>query len=143
MSGKKVKTQVKMLIKAGSANPAPPVGSTLGPHGINLVQFCKDFNDKTSTDKGMIPILITIYEDRSYDFIIKTPPVAELIKQSLNITKGANNQVKDSVGTLTYAKVVEIAQKKMVDLNSFSVDSAINQVIGTCRSMGVKVETKE
>ncbi|MEI6728093.1 MAG: 50S ribosomal protein L11 [bacterium] len=139
MADKKIKTQVKMLIKAGAANPAPPVGSTLGPHGINLVMFCKDFNDKTSTMQGMVPVVVTIFEDRSYEFILKTPPVAELVKQALGVQSGAGNPLKETVGTLTVAQVLEIAQKKMPDLNCFTVESAAEQVKGTCKSMGVKV----
>jgi large subunit ribosomal protein L11 len=139
MADKKIKAQVKMLIKAGSATPAPPVGSTLGPLGINLVQFCKEFNDKTSTMQGMIPILMTVFEDRSYEFILKTPPVAELIKQILNIPSGAANPIKDTVGTITEAQIIEIAKKKLVDLNGTTVESGINQVKGTCKSMGVKI----
>jgi large subunit ribosomal protein L11 len=139
MADKKIKTQVKMLIKAGAANPAPPVGSTLGPHGINLVMFCKDFNDKTSTMQGMVPVVVTIFEDRSYEFIIKTAPVAELVKQALGVQSGAGNPLKETIGTLTMAQVMEIAEKKMPDLNCFTIESAALQVKGTCKSMGVKV----
>lgn len=139
MAGKKVKTQIKMLIKAGAANPAPPVGSTLGPHGINLVMFCKDFNDKTKTMQGMVPALVTIFEDRTYEMEIKTPPVSELVKQLSGISSGAANQLKETVATLTESQITEIAQKKLQDLNCTSLDSAIEQVKGTCRSMGVKV----
>lgn len=139
MADKKIKAQVKMLIKAGAATPAPPVGSTLGPLGINLVQFCKEFNDKTSTMQGMIPILMTVFEDRSYEFILKTPPVAELIKQALNITSGAANPIKDTVGTITEDQILEIAKKKLVDLNGTTLESGVNQVKGTCKSMGVKI----
>jgi large subunit ribosomal protein L11 len=136
---KKVKTQVKMLIKAGAANPAPPVGSTLGPFGINLMDFCKGFNDQTAGQSGMIPALVTIYEDRSFDFVIKTPPVAELVKQTLKIKGGAGNPLKDKVGEITEEQLREIATKKMPDLNCYDVDQAMQMVAGTCRSMGVKV----
>jgi large subunit ribosomal protein L11 len=140
MAGKKLKIQIKMLIKAGAANPAPPVGSTLGPHGINLVQFCKDFNDKTSSMTGMVPVEVSVFEDRSYEFVLKTAAVAELIKQSLKLPKGAANQIKETVGTISMSAVEEIAKKKMVDLNSFDLQGAVNQVLGTCKSMGVKVQ---
>lgn len=137
MAAKKIKAQVKMLIQAGKANPAPPVGSTLGPHGINLMMFCKDFNDKTSAMQGAIPAVVTIFDDRSFEFILKTPPVAELIKQILKIEKGAASPNKQKVGSLTKAQITEIATKKLPDLNCFSVESAENMVIGTAKNMGV------
>jgi large subunit ribosomal protein L11 len=136
---KKVKIIVKMLIKAGAANPAPPVGSTLGPHGINLMDFCKDFNEKTKSMEGMVPVVVTIFEDRSFTFILKTPPVAELVKQTLKIKNGAGNPLKDTVGTISFSQLKEIAEKKMPDLNCYDVDQAVKMVTGTCRSMGVKV----
>jgi large subunit ribosomal protein L11 len=139
MAEKKLKTQVKMLIQAGKANPAPPVGSTLGPHGINLMMFCKDFNDKTGAMQGAIPVVVSIYEDRSFDFILKTPPVAELVKQFAKIQKGAATPNKQKVGTLTMAQVTEIAEKKMPDLNCFEVSSAVKMVLGTAKNMGVAV----
>ena len=138
MAGKKLKTQVISVSNFLTHYPAPPVGSTLGPHGINLMQFCKEFNDKTSSMQGMVPAVVSIYEDRSFDFVIKTPPVAELIKQTLNI-KGAGNPKKDVAGTLTQAQLREIAEKKMPDLQSYDVEAAMKQVAGTCRSMGVKI----
>ena len=137
MAAKKIKAQVKMLITAGSATPAPPVGSTLGPHGINLVQFCKEINATPSI--GPVPVEVTIFEDRSYSFIIKTAPVSGLIKQKAGIQKGAGNPLKDTVATLTSADIKEIAEKKMEDLNAFDVESAIKMVEGTCKSMGVKI----
>lgn len=140
MAGKKLKIQIKMLIKAGAANPAPPVGSTLGPHGINLVQFCKEYNDSTVGMQGMIPVVVSVFDDRSYSFILKTAPVAELIKQKISIPKGAANQIKEVVGTISMSDVEEIAAKKMVDLNSFDLQGAVKQVVGTCNSMGVKVQ---
>ena len=139
MAEKKIKTQVKMLIQAGKANPAPPVGSTLGPHGINLMMFCKDFNDKTGSMVGAIPVVVSIYEDRSFDFVLKTPPVAELIKQTAKIDKGAATPNKQKVGTITMAQVREIAEKKMPDLNCFEVESAMSMVLGTAKNMGVAV----
>lgn len=129
-----------MLIKAGAANPAPPVGSTLGPYGLNLMDFCKSFNDQTSKDTGMIPVIVNIYEDRSFDFVIKTAPVAELIKQALKLKSGSGNPLKDKVGVLTFAQATEIAQKKLQDLNCYDVDAALKMVIGTGKSMGVKVQ---
>jgi large subunit ribosomal protein L11 len=140
MADKKVKSQVKMVITAGKANPAPPVGSTLGPTGINLMQFCKEFNDRTATMTGVVPVVVTIYEDRTFEFILKTPPVAELIKQAIGVTSGSADPLRKKIGKLTKVKVREIAEKKMVDLNSYSVDSAAKQVEGTARSMGVQVE---
>ncbi len=139
MADKKVKAQVKMLIKAGSANPAPPVGSTLGPYGLNLMQFCQEFNSKTSTNIGMIPVVVTVFEDRTFEMEIKTAPVAELLKQILNIPAGAGNPLKDTVATITQAQLEEVATKKMTDLNCYDVKSAVNMVRGTCRSMGIKI----
>lgn len=137
MAIKKIKAQVKMLINSGAATPAPPVGSTLGPHGINLVQFCKEFN--ATPGVGPVPVVVTIFEDRSYSFIIKTAPVSGLIKQKAGIQKGAANALKDTVATLTAADIREIAEKKMTDLNAFNVEAAIKMVEGTCKSMGVKI----
>ena len=128
-----------MLFRSGKANPAPPVGSTLGPHGINLMMFCKDFNDKTGSMVGAIPVVVSIYEDRSFDFVLKTPPVAELIKQTAKIDKGAATPNKQKVGTITMAQVREIAEKKMPDLNCFEVESAMSMVLGTAKNMGVAV----
>jgi large subunit ribosomal protein L11 len=140
MADKKVKAVIKLLIQAGKANPAPPIGSALGPQGINLPQFCSDFNSKTSSMQGSIPCIVTIYDDRSFSFILKTPPVADLIKIAIGISKGAGKTPKESVGTITMAQITEIANKKMEDLNSYKrVESCIQQVIGTCKSMGVKV----
>jgi large subunit ribosomal protein L11 len=139
MATKKVKAEVKMLIQAGKANPAPPVGSTLGPLGINLMMFCKDFNDKTSSMMGAVPVVVTVYDDRSFEFILKTPPVAELIKQMLKIEKGAASPNKQKVGTLTKEQITEIATKKMPDLNCFSVESAEKMVMGTAKNMGVQI----
>jgi large subunit ribosomal protein L11 len=140
MAEKKIKSQVKMLIQAGKANPAPPVGSTLGPLGINLMMFCKDFNDQTGSMMGAIPVVVTVFDDRSFTFILKTPPVAELIKQALKVEKGAATPNKTKIGTLTMAQITEIATKKMPDLNCFEIKSAESMVIGTARNMGVAVE---
>jgi large subunit ribosomal protein L11 len=136
---KKIKQVIKMVIQAGKANPAPPVGSTLGPAGINLMQFCKEFNDKTATMSGAVPVVVTIYEDRSFDFILKTPAVAELIKQALNIPKGSGDVKKNKIATITEDQIRAIAEKKMIDLNCYDVPAAMQMVMGTCKSMGVKV----
>jgi large subunit ribosomal protein L11 len=140
MAEKKIKSQVKMLIQAGKANPAPPVGSTLGPLGINLMMFCKDFNDRTGSMMGAIPVVVSVYDDRSFTFILKTPPVAELIKQALKVEKGAATPNKTKIGTLTMSQITEIATKKMPDLNCFEIKSAESMVIGTAKNMGVLVE---
>ncbi len=140
MAAKKIKSEVKMLIQATKANPAPPVGSTLGPLGINLMMFCKDFNDRTSSMVGAVPVVVTVYDDRSFTFILKTPPVAELIKQALKVDKGAATPNKTKIGTLTMAQITEIATKKMPDLNCFEIKSAESMVIGTAKNMGVLVE---
>jgi large subunit ribosomal protein L11 len=139
MSDKKVKAQVKLLIKAGAANPAPPVGSTLGPYGINLPQFCKEFNDQTGSSTGMVPALVTVFEDRSFELVIKTAPVSELIKQKLKIQGGSGNPNTKKVGTLSKEDLVNIAETKMTDLNCYDVESAEKMVAGTCRSMGVNI----
>jgi large subunit ribosomal protein L11 len=139
MAEKKVKQVTKLVIKAGKASPVPPIGSTLGPTGINLMQFCKEFNDKTATMSGNIPVIVTIYEDRTFSFVIKTPAVADLIKQTLNLEKGSGVPNKTKVGKLTKAQVYEIAAKKMPDLNCYSVEAAVKMVEGTCKSMGVSI----
>jgi large subunit ribosomal protein L11 len=139
MADKKVKIQLKLLINAGKANPAPPVGSALGPHGINLMQFCKDFNDQTASAQGMIPVVVTIFEDRSFEMAIKTSPVSELIKQALKIESGSGVPNKTKVGELTKDQVKEIAEKKMSDLNAMSLEAAMRMIEGTARSMGVTI----
>jgi len=135
---KKIKAQIKLVVQAGKANPAPPIGSTLGPQGINLMQFCKDFNAQTATMMGAVPVVVTIYEDRTFEFILKTPPVSELIKQAAGIQTGSKD-ARTKVATLTKAQVIEIAKKKMVDLNCYSVEKACQMIIGTGKSMGVRV----
>lgn len=139
MADKKVKVQLKLVIQAGKANPAPPVGSALGPQGINLMQFCKDFNDQTKNLSGAVPVVVTVFEDRSFDFVIKTAAVSELIKQALNLQGGSGTPNKKKVGTLTQAQLREIAEKKMTDLNCYDVEQAMKMVEGTARSMGVTV----
>ncbi|MEM1312130.1 MAG: 50S ribosomal protein L11 [Patescibacteria group bacterium] len=139
---KKVKSQIKLVIQAGKANPTPPVGSTLGPTGINLMQFCQEFNKLTGTMNGSIPCDVTVFEDRTYEFVLRTPAVSELVKQSIGITSGSSDQLKKKVGTITKPQITAIADKKMVDLNCYTVEQAEKMVIGTCRSMGVKVENE-
>lgn len=140
MADKKVKQVVKMVINAGKAQAGPPLGSTLGPMGINLMQFCKEFNDMTASMSGAIPALITVYDDRSYSFILKTPPVAELIKQALGVQSGSGDPLRKKIGKLTRAQVIDIAERKLVDLNCYSVEQAALMVEGTARSMGVQCE---
>ncbi len=139
---KKVTGQVKLQIPAGKATPAPPVGTALGPQGVNIMEFCKAFNAKTSAkdQEGLIiPVVITIYSDRSFTFITKTPPVAILVKRAVSLAKGSAEPNKTKVGKITMQQVEEIAKIKLPDLNSFSLESAVEQVKGACRSMGVDV----
>jgi len=140
---KKVQAQVKLQIPAGKATPAPPVGTALGPQGVNIMEFCKAYNAKTSAKEleGLIvPVVITIYSDRSFTFITKTPPVPVLIKKAVNLAKGSAEPNKNKVGKITMKQIEEIAQQKMPDLNCFDVEAAIRSVKGTCVSMGVEVE---
>jgi large subunit ribosomal protein L11 len=139
---KRVTAEVKLQIPAGKATPAPPVGTALGPQGVNIMEFCKAFNAKTSAkdQEGLIiPVVITIYSDRSFTFITKTPPVAILVKRAVNLAKGSAEPNKTKVGKITLQQVEEIAKIKMPDLNCFTVDAAVEQVKGACRSMGVEV----
>ena len=138
---KKIKTIVKLNVMGGSATPAPPVGTALGPHGIPIMEFVKAFNDKTAEMKGtIIPAVITIYEDRTFSFIIKKPPVAEMIKKALMKEKGSQKPGKESAGTLTKKQVEEIATAKMEDLNTDELEPAAKIVAGTARSMGIQVK---
>lgn len=138
---KKIQAVVKMQLPAGKATPAPPVGSRLGPFGINLGMFTKEFNDKTASQAGLIiPVVITIYQDRSFTFELKTPPVAVLIKKTLGLEAASAKPNKEKVGKLTKAQVEEIAKTKMPDLNAASLESAMSMVKGTARSMGITVE---
>jgi large subunit ribosomal protein L11 len=139
MADKVLKAQVKLAIGAGKANPAPPVGSTLGPQGINLMQFCKEFNDKTSSMTGAIPVVVSVYSDRSFDFIIKTQAVADLVKQAIGITSGSKDPLRVKVGKITREQVKMVAEKKMTDLNAADIEGAMKMVEGTCKSMGVTV----
>ena len=137
---KKVTKVVKLQLQAGKATAGPPVGSTLGPYGINIPGFTKEFNEKTQGQVGLvIPVEITIYADRSFTFVLKTPPAAVLIKKACGIESGSANSIKSKVATITKAQVKEIAEIKMPDLNASSIESAMSMVEGTCRSMGVTV----
>jgi len=141
MAEKKITAVVKLQLPAGKATAGPPVGSSLGPHGINIPAFVKEFNDKTQAQAGLvIPVVMTIYQDRSFTFIMKTPPVAVLIKKALGIESGSAKPNRDKVGKLTEAQVREIATMKMKDLNASSIESAMSMVKGTARSMGITVE---
>ena len=138
---KKITGMVKLQIAAGKATPAPPVGSVLGPHGINIMGFCKEFNERTAKQAGMIiPVVITIYQDRSFSFITKTPPAAVLIKKACGIESGLGAPNKTKVAKITKAQLKEIAELKMPDLNAVDVDGAMSMIAGTARSMGVTVE---
>lgn len=138
---KKIQAVVKLQLPAGKATPGPPVGSTLGPHGINIPGFTKEFNEKTQGQIGLvIPVVMTIYADRSFTFIMKTPPAPVLIKKALNINSGSAKPNKDKVATITQDQLREIATQKMADLNASTIESAMSMIAGTCRSMGVKVE---
>ena len=141
MPPKEIIAQVKLQIAGGRANPAPPVGTALGPHGINLQDFCGKFNEKTREKNGEVtPVVVTVYKDRSFTFILKTPPAAELLKKAAKIEKGSGVPNKNKVGTVTKAQVREIAEKKMEDLNAFDVEQAMKMVEGTARSMGIEVK---
>ena len=137
---KKVTGMIKLQVPAGKANPAPPIGPALGQHGVNIPGFCKEFNERTKNDIGMIiPVVITVYSDRPFTFITKTPPVPVLIKKALNIETASGVPNRNKVGKLTQAQVREIAEKKMPDLNAGSIEAAMSMVKGTARSMGVTV----
>lgn len=138
---KKIMAVVKLQIPAGKATPAPPVGTALGPHGVNIVQFTKEFNAKTADQAGMIiPVVMTVYQDRSFSFITKTPPVAILLKKAVGLEKASGEPNKDKVASVSKDKVKEIAEIKMPDLNAASVESAMKMVEGTARSMGITIE---
>ncbi|HEX7248708.1 MAG TPA: 50S ribosomal protein L11 [Actinomycetota bacterium] len=141
MAPKKVLANVKLQIRAGQATPAPPVGTALGQHGVNIMDFCKQYNEATQQQNGqVIPVELTIYEDRSFTFVTKQPPAAELIKQAAGIEKGSGEPNRDKVARLSQAQVREIAEKKMADLNANDVDNAMSIIAGTARSMGVEVQ---
>ena len=137
---KKVLTEIKLQAPAGQASPAPPVGPALGQHGINIMEFCKAFNAQTQENNGVVtPVVITVYEDRSFDFITKSPPAAVLIKKAINLNKGSGEPNRDKVGKITQVQLREIAETKMKDLNANDVDAAAKIIAGTARSMGVEV----
>ncbi len=138
---KKVVAEVKVQLPAGKATPAPPVGPALGQHGINLMQFCKDYNAKTADKAGqVIPVVVTVYADRSFTFVIKTPPVSDMIKKAIGVEKGSGSPNKNKVGKLTEKQLRDIALAKMQDLNASSVEAAMKLVEGTARSMGVDIQ---
>ena len=138
---KKILTKIKLQIPAGQANPAPPVGPALGQHGLNIAQFCKDFNERSKDKMGDItPVEITVYDDRTYTFILKTPPAAELIKKAAKIPKGSGKPLTEKVGQITKAQLQEIAQIKMPDLNADDIDAAMKIIAGTARQMGVEIK---
>jgi len=138
---KKIKTIIKLQLEAGKANPAPPVGTALGPQGINIQDFCKQFNEATKDMKGdVVPAEISIYEDRSFSFILKTPPASALLKKAAGIEKGSKDSLKSKVGTVTKAQIREIAEKKMPDLNANDLGAAEKIIAGTARNMGIEIK---
>jgi len=137
---KKVMAYIKLQVEAGKANPSPPIGPALGQHGVNIMDFCKAFNARTQNDAGMIiPVVITVYQDRSFAFITKTPPAAVLLKKAAKVAKGAGDPKREKVGEVTRKQVEEIAKIKMVDLNAYDLEAASRIIAGTARSMGIKV----
>jgi large subunit ribosomal protein L11 len=137
---KKVMAQIKLQVTAGKANPSPPIGPALGQHGVNIMDFCKAFNARTANDEGMIiPVVITVYQDRSFTFITKTPPASVLLKKAAKIAKGSGDPKKNKIAKVTRQQVEEIAQQKMVDLNAYDLEAACKIVAGTARSMGIEI----
>ncbi len=142
MATKQVESQIKLQIPAGQATPSPPVGPALGQHGVNIMDFCKAFNAQTKGKEGtIIPVIISVYKDRSFTFITKSPPASALLKQAAGIAKGSGNPSKELVGTVTREQVREIAQTKMEDLNAFDIDQAMRIIEGSAKSMGLTVES--
>lgn len=138
--GKQVTAEIKVQVTGGQATPAPPVGTALGPHGVNIAQFVQQFNDQTRDMMGTtVPVVITVYNDRSFEFVLKSPPAAVLLKKAAGIAKGSGNPLANKVGSVTRAQLEEIAKLKMSDLNAGSVDAAVNVIAGTARSMGLEV----
>ena len=138
---KKIKAVVKIQIQGGKANPAPPVGTALGPHGINLMQFCKEYNAKTAGQVGqVVPVEVTVFQDGSFTFILKTPPAADLLKKAAGVNSGSSVPNRDKVGKVSQSQLREIAEIKMKDLNARDIDAAMNIIAGTARSMGLTVE---
>jgi large subunit ribosomal protein L11 len=139
---KEVIAQIKLQIPAGQANPAPPVGPALGQHGVNIMEFCKSFNEKTAKEQGMIiPVILTVYKDRSFNFITKTPPAAVLIKKALNLEKGSGEPNREKVGEISRKQLEEIAKIKLKDLNARTLEQAVKIIEGTAKNMGVKVSS--
>jgi len=137
---KRIIAQIKLQVAAGQANPAPPVGQALGQHGVNIMEFCKVFNERTAKDKGMIiPVVLTVYEDRSFSFITKTPPAAILVKDAIKLEKGSGEPNREKVGEITREQLEKIAKLKFKDLNARTIDSAIKIIEGTAKSMGIKI----
>ena len=137
---KKARAIIKLQIEAGKANPAPPVGPALGQHGVNIMAFCKDYNEKTASQAGsIIPVEITVFEDRSFAFVLKTPPASNLLKRAAEIEKGSAVQLREKAGQVTRAQIREIAEVKMRDLNAHEIETAMRQIEGTARSMGIEV----
>lgn len=138
--GKRVVAQIKLQVPAGRANPAPPVGPALGQHGVNIMQFCQEFNAKTKADEGLIiPVVITVYHDRSFTFVCKSPPAAVLLKQAAGLAKGSGEPNRNKVGKVTRTQVAEIAKQKMADLNARTLEAAVRLIEGTARSMGIEI----
>ena len=137
---KKMIAQIKLQVPAGKANPSPPIGPALGQHGVNIMDFCKAFNARTASEEGMIiPVVITVFQDRSFTFITKTPPAAVLLKKAAKIAKGAGDPKRDRVGKITQEQLEEIAKQKMVDLNAYDLPAACRIIAGTARSMGIEI----
>ena len=137
---KKVIAQIKLQLPAGQANPSPPVGPALGQHGVNIMEFCKSYNAKTAGQEGtIIPVLITVYADRSFSFVTKTPPASVLLKQAAQVTKGAKETSKEKVGSISKAQLAEIAKQKLPDLNTTDLEMAMHSIAGTARSMGIEI----
>jgi large subunit ribosomal protein L11 len=137
---KKVIAQIKLQVAAGKANPSPPIGPALGQHGVNIMDFCKTFNARTANDEGMIiPVVITVFQDKSFTFITKTPPAAVLLKKTAEVAKGASNPKRDTAGRITRAQLETVARQKMVDLNAYTLEAACKIIAGTARSMGIEI----
>jgi large subunit ribosomal protein L11 len=138
---KKITAQIKLHVSAGQANPAPPVGPALGQHGVNIMMFCKQFNDQTKSRDGLtLPVVISVYEDRTFSFIIKSPPTSVLLKRAANLAKASGSSGKEVIGKVTMKQVEEIAKQKAKDLNTADMSQAVKSIKGTCRSMGIQVE---
>ena len=138
---KQISGYLKLQVRGGQANPAPPIGPALGAKGLNIMNFCKQFNARTQDQQGVVlPVLVTIYADRSFDFVVKTPPARELILETAGVKKGSSKPNRDKVGTVQWSQLQRIAEKKMPDLNAFTLEAATRQMAGTARSMGIRVE---